>query len=103
MDKNGTNKRLSLLEVEVAGLKNFLKLMAVADRSLSDQIKRETSQSKLHSRAQKRTLEKAVNAGVNYEERLCRIERQISQLFDAVHRQSAILKTKKDRHRLGLR
>jgi len=97
MDKNGTNKRLSLLEVEVAGLKNFLKLMAVADRSLSDQIKRETIQSKLHSRAQKRTLKKAVDAGVNYEERMDRVERQISLLFDSIHRIDALLKTKQDR------
>jgi len=104
MDKNGTIiRRLNSLEGEISALKNFLNLLVVADRALGGQITRATKENILHSKAQKRTLEKAVEAGVNYEERLCRIERQVSQLFDSVHRQSAILKTKKDRHRLGLR
>ena len=101
MDKNGTIKRLRLLEVEVAGLKNFLNLLVVADRVLDGQITRATKQNILHSKAQKRTLEKAVEAGVNYEERLRRIERQISGIFDSIHRIEDLMATKQDRHVSG--
>ena len=102
MDKNGTIiRRLNSLEGEISALKNFLNLLVVADRALGGQITRQTKETVRHSKKQRYVMEKMVEAGANYEERLRRIETQVSLLFASAHKMDTLLKTKKDRHVSG--
>jgi len=101
MDKNGTIKRLNLLEGEIAGLRNFLNLLVVADRALGGQITRQTKETVRHSKKQRYVMEKMVEAGANYEERMNRVERQISGIFNTIHRIEDLMATKQDRHVSG--
>lgn len=84
--------RLQRLEEKVAFINNFINLLAVGDRSLRDQLNRQKSENIQHSKKQRYVLSKAVDAGSDVEERLGRTERQISTLFDTMHRHEEIIK-----------
>jgi len=85
---------MTKLEDQVKFLNNFIQLLAVKDKTLGDQLNRQKSENIRHSKASKHTIKKVVDAGAGYEERLGRVERQISTLFDAAHRLEELLKSK---------
>jgi len=84
--------RLQRLEERVAFIYNFIQILAVKDKSLRAQLERQKSETLRHSSKQKHVLGKAVDAGAGMEERLGRVERQISTLFDTMHRHEEIIK-----------
>jgi len=86
--------RLDEMEADLAFCSNFLNLLVVADNSLRGEIGRNRRESVLHSKAQKRTLEKTVSTVSDIEERLTRVETQISVLFDTAGRIEQLLKSK---------
>jgi len=71
-----------------------MNLLVVGDRSLGSEIRRNKRENVLHSKAQKRTLEKTVSTVSDVEQRLTRVETQISNLFDTAGRIEQLLKTK---------
>ena len=77
-------ERLAYLEERISFIDNFLHLLVSADKSLRDQLTSQKKENIRHGSKTKRVLIKSVEAGADMEERIDRIERQVSLLFQRI-------------------
>ena len=85
--------RLDKMESELSHCSNFLNLLVVGDNCLGSEIRRNKRDNILHSKAQKRTLAKTVENVADMEERLIRVEKQVSHIFGRLNKFEALIKS----------